>query len=176
VLKTRGTVIFAQLPTVVPVVVLVLTSCVQEKKEQVTTQKSWSDFEAQMIAEALAAVQANEAVQASKKPRSASADAASAGRPSAVQSGPMYMLRVVGSEFSFYSMHPAQMLMDVLPLYSKVPEINEGKQELPITSAFKLNINNIDTFKFTDNKHREIILNMLSALLSHISTTQEVKQ
>jgi len=182
---------------------------VQEKKDQVVHRDSMENFEAQLIAAALAAVQANEELvgiqpgaaeisaaerrsldtvklltpasffllqcvtgqfQMSQKPRSASAADAAGGCPlstGVVQSGPMYMLRVVGDNFSFYSMQPQQRLMAVLAEHEAAPAELKTKQQLPITRVLKLDEAG-DTFMFAYQQHRDIILRMLSAILGKI--------
>jgi hypothetical protein len=85
------------------------------------------------------------------------------------------MLRVVGDDLSFYSMRAQSDLIARMSDYRCKDEREEegdeaeSESELPVTSVLQLHIDERNVFNFTDDKHRDVILRMLSAISTNIA-------
>ena len=116
-----------------------------EDKRIYSPAASDKDTEAQLVAEALAAVQANmerdhDEAAKSKRSRSQGDASSSSFSPSSIpfdDSGRIFMIRVLGSAFSFYSCNFKSEVIEVVKDYSQLSEDKEMQQTIVYKLTFK---------------------------------------
>jgi len=112
---------------------------VEDKKDPVKASAGdLADNEAQLVAEAIAAAQANlnlRHLEAVKRPRSQSEGGTVGPASPPPEQSPMFMLRVVGDSFSFYSTQLSSQFLNEFADYEKM-----DVEKLAVTPVYKLSI------------------------------------
>ena len=92
--------------------------------------------------------------------------------------GTIFLIRLVGKIFSFYSMNPSGAFMNGFADYKQFPKVESDSQSVavPVTKVYKytevVDGQKLSEFSFTVQKERQFIVEMLDLIRQHITFEQ----